>query len=140
RAKRLVRNGSFLLTALYVAVTALTFAMQVPIRGRWLFAMPPVSLLLLVGLWLTSRTARTAAALVASSSFVVSLLVAAAGTLFPYLLPAFPAGSGGISIFDATPSAAALNCALSVTLLGIVAVAIYSPIVWRRMSGKIRVE
>ena len=72
--------------------------------------------------------------------FIATLLIASAGTLFPYLLPAFPPGRGGISIFEAAPSAVALTCAFTVTIGGIVVVAIYGSIVWRRMGGKVRVE
>jgi cytochrome bd-type quinol oxidase subunit 2 len=75
-----------------------------------------------------------------SLAFVATLVTAAAGTLFPYLLPAFPAGRGGISIFSTAPSPVALTCALTVTLGGIVIVGIYTPIVWRRMGGKLRAE
>ena len=75
-----------------------------------------------------------------SCAFVALLLAASAATIFPYLVPGFPARRSGISIFEPAPSAVALTCALVVLLVGIVAVAIYSPIVWRRMGGKIRVE
>ncbi len=75
-----------------------------------------------------------------SSLFIATLLTASAGTIFPYLLPAFPPGRGGISIFAAAPSSVALACALTVTLGGIVIVGAYGPVVWRRMAAKIRVE
>jgi cytochrome bd-type quinol oxidase subunit 2 len=67
-------------------------------------------------------------------------MLASAGTLFPYLLPAFGAEEGGISIFTAAPSSVALSCALSITIGGIVLVSIYGSFVWRRLAGKIRVE
>ena len=140
RAMRITLGGSWLLLVLYLAVTALTLAMHSPMTLSWLFAMPILSVLALVALWWSARKIRAAAAFVASSSFIVTLLAAGAGTLYPFLLPKFPAGHGGVSIFEAAPSAAALSCALTVTLAGVVAVAIYAPIVWRRMAGKVRVE
>jgi cytochrome bd ubiquinol oxidase subunit II len=140
RATRFVRRAAWLLLALYVAVTASTFAMHVPIRATWLFVMPLLSLAALAGLWRSARKGRELGAFVMSSCFVTALLVTSAGTLFPYLIPTFPAGSGGITIFAAAPSATALSCALTVTLLGIVLLAIYAPAVWQRMGGKIRVE
>ncbi len=140
RAMRITLGGSWLVLALYVAVTALTLAMHSPMRASWLLAMPVLSVLALVALWWSARKACAAAAFVTSSSFIVTLLAAAAGTLYPFLLPKFPVGHGGVSIFDAAPSAAALSCALTVTVTGVVAVAIYAPIVWRRMAGKVRVE
>jgi cytochrome bd ubiquinol oxidase subunit II len=140
RAVRVARNGSWLVLALYAAVSAMTFAERVPIRTTWLFAMPVLSLLALFALQWCAQTGRKSGAFLSSSAFIATLLVAAAGTLFPYLLPGFPTGRPGISIYEAAPSTIALTCALSVALAGIVLVAIYTPIVWRRMAGKIRVE
>jgi cytochrome bd ubiquinol oxidase subunit II len=140
RAMRVTRVAWWFVLALYIAVTALTLLMHAPIRAHWLFAMPAISLAALVGAWWSAGAARAAAAFSTSSCFIATLLVAAAGVLFPYLLPSYPAGSGGISIFAAAPSATALACALTVNIGGIVAVAIYSSFVWRRMGGKIRVE
>ncbi|MGA8533886.1 MAG: hypothetical protein WB615_07240, partial [Candidatus Tumulicola sp.] len=75
------------------------------------------------------------------SALIGSLLVEAAGTLYPYLLPAFPAGrGGGISIADAVPSQLALSVALTVTIGGSVIVLAYGSMAWRRMTGKVRVE
>lgn len=140
RAMRLASSGAWITLALYVLVTALTIAMQAPLRALWLLAMPVISCAAVVAIWWNARAKRAAAAFIASSCFIVTLLAASAGTLFPYLLPAFPAGHGGVSIFDAAPSGVALACALTVSVAGIVAVAIYAPIVWRRMGGKVRVE
>jgi cytochrome d ubiquinol oxidase subunit II len=140
RALRLVRNGSWLSLALYAGVTVMTFAQGVPIRASWLYVMPLLSVLTLGALWWCARTGRETAAFVASSCFLAILLVTAAGTLFPYLLPAFPARRGGISIFEAAPSRAALSCALAVTTVGILLVGAYTAVVWRRMAGKISVE
>lgn len=125
---------------LYLGVTALTFAIRAPLGASWLFVMPAISLVTLVDLRRRVARGQAAAAFFESSLFIVTLLTASAGTIFPYLLPAFPQGRGGISIFAAAPSSVALACALTVTIAGIVIVAIYSPLVWRRMGGKIRVE
>jgi cytochrome d ubiquinol oxidase subunit II len=140
RALRIVARGSWLVLILYLAVTALTVSMNAPLRAPWLFAMPLLSLIALAAMWRSARAGRAGAAFVMSSCFIATLLAACAGTIFPYLLPAFPARSSGISIFAAAPSEAALACALTATLIGIAGVAVYAPIVWRRMAGKVRVE
>jgi cytochrome d ubiquinol oxidase subunit II len=140
RATRLLGIGTWAVAALYVVVTALTLATRMPVRAPWLIAMPVISLPLLMFSWWSARNGRPVRAFAATSCFVVSLLVAFAGTIFPYLLPAFPGGRAGISIFSAAPSATALTCALVVNGLGILLVAIYAPIVWRRMGDKVRVE
>jgi cytochrome bd-type quinol oxidase subunit 2 len=102
--------------------------------------MPLLSLAALAGVFWGARSQRPRLAFAMSLAFVATLLTAAAGTLFPYLLPAFPAGHGGISIFSAAPSGVALTCALTVTLGGIFVVGIYTVIVWRRMGGKLHAE
>ena len=83
---------------------------------------------------------RVVTAFVSSCVFIVSLLVEAAGTLYPYLLPAFPPGRGGVSVRDALPSAVALEVALTVTIGGSLAVLVYGSAVWRQLAGKVRLE
>jgi cytochrome d ubiquinol oxidase subunit II len=139
RAMDVVRRGWWLVLALYLAVTALTLAIHAP-SAPWLLALPVLSLIALFATAWNARSGKAARSFATSSCFIATLLVACAATLFPYLLPAFPAGRGGISIFDAAPSRTALACALIVNVAGIVIVAIYSSIVWRQMAGKVRVE
>ena len=139
RAARMVRALWWAVLPLYLSVTVATFAVHGGVAG-WLFAMPLLSLAALAGVRWGARSQRPNRAFAMSLAFVATLLTAAAGTLFPYLLPAFPPGRGGISIFAAAPSAVGLTCALAVTLGGIVIVGIYAPIVWRRMGGKVHAE
>ncbi len=139
RALRVVRSGWWLVLVLYAGVTALTLAMHAPQRA-WLPLLPALSLIALAALAWKARRGEAAAAFAASLSFIATLLAAAAATIFPYLLPAFPASRGGISIFDAAPPASALTCALIVNAGGIALVGIYGSIVWRQMAGKVRVE
>jgi cytochrome d ubiquinol oxidase subunit II len=140
KAMGALRRLWWVVLALYLVVTMLTLRVHAPSGPSWLLAMPVLSLAALGALRWNARKGREALALAASSAFLATLLAAWAGTLFPYLLPSFPAGSGGISIFEAAPSSVALTCALTVTLVGIVLALTYGAIVWRRMGGKIRVE
>jgi cytochrome d ubiquinol oxidase subunit II len=141
RATRLLRGLWWVVLILYAGVTALTFLVHgLPSSSYWLLALPILSLGALVALRASLRSNRPDVGFVMSSGFVATLLVASAGTLFPYLLPAFPPGRGGISVFEAAPSPVALACALSVTVAGSVAVLLYSMAVWRRMAQKVRVE
>jgi cytochrome d ubiquinol oxidase subunit II len=140
KARRQVLSLWWLVLLLYFAVTGLTLRIHAPAGAIWLFTMPVLSLAALGALrWATTK-GRAALAFAMSSSFVATLLVASAATLFPYLLPAYPAGRGGITIFSGAPSRVALTCALTVTIGGIAILLIYGPIVWRRMGGKVRVE
>lgn len=140
RSRRLLLGLWWAVLVLYLAVTALTLAIRAPAAAPWLIAMPVLSLAALAAVRWAAARGRMATAFAMSSFFLVTLLTASAGTIFPYLLPAFPRARGGISIFADAPSAIALACALTVTLAGIAIVAVYGSIVWRRMGGKIRVE
>jgi cytochrome d ubiquinol oxidase subunit II len=142
RASGVVRRGWWYVLALYLGVTGITLAMHSPGRASWLAALPVLSLIALFATAWSARAGAATRAFAMSCCFIATLLVASAGTLFPYLLPAFPAGMGrgGISIFDAAPSAVALACALVVNTAGIIIVGTYSTLVWRAMAGKVRVE
>jgi len=94
----------------------------------------------LVWLLFASLRKRETAAFAASSLWLASLLLQAAVTLYPYLLPALPPGRGGISIFSAAPSPVALGSALVVTIVGLIAVCVYGTLVLRDMAGKLVIE
>jgi cytochrome bd ubiquinol oxidase subunit II len=125
---------------LYVVVTAVTLAVHPPANPSWLVVMPVFSLGALGALRWNAVRGRATAAFVMSALFIATLLVASTGTLFPYLLPAFPPNTGGISIYDASPSRIALACALAITIGGSAIVLCYASLVWRRMAVKVRVE
>jgi cytochrome d ubiquinol oxidase subunit II len=121
----------------YIVVTAGTFATRGVPTFSWVDFVPILSLGSLAVLRAAAARNNERAVFGASSAFIATLLVAAAGTLFPYLLPSFPAGHG-LSIFDASPSPVALGSALGVTIVGTVAVLLYSAIVLRKLAGKVR--
>ena len=99
-----------------------------------------VALAALIAMRAFHRRALTVATFAASCAFIVALLIAAASSMFPYLLPGYPLGSGGLSIYDAVPSALSLACALAVTIGGGVAVVAYGTVVASKMGGKVRVD
>jgi cytochrome d ubiquinol oxidase subunit II len=76
----------------------------------------------------------------ASSGFLLAMMAAAATSMYPFILRAYPPGSGGLSIDAAVPSPVALTTALVVTIGGGVVVAAYGTAVFRRMAGKLHVE
>ncbi len=124
---------------LYVAVSAATLAER-GIGFSWIDLIPLLSLASLVALLFLSLNKREQGAFAASSVFLASLLVQAAVTLYPYLLPGLPPRQGGISIFDASPGPIALASALTVTIVGLVAVVIYGTLVMRQMEEKLVIE
>jgi cytochrome bd-type quinol oxidase subunit 2 len=102
--------------------------------------LPLFSLASLLAMKACIASKRDAGAFIASCAFIATLLIEAAATLFPYLLPARPLGQGGISIFDAQPGPVALVTAIVSTLAGLCAVIVYGSFAARRMLGKLHVD
>jgi len=140
RALALAGRLWWLVLALYVGTSAATIAVRGTPPAVWLYVVPAMSLASLIALRVALVRRRNGVAFTASSLFLASLLLETAGTLYPYLLPAYPPGHGGVSIADASPSPLALTVGLSVSIGGIVAVLIYASAVWRILAAKISVE
>ncbi len=139
RARWLVPRVWAAVLVLYIAVTGATVAER-GIGLSWIDVIPLLSFVALGWLLFASLTKREYSAFAASSLFVASLLLQAAVTMYPYLIPGLPPSSGGISIFDAAPSPVALASALTVTIVGLIAVVIYGTLVLRQMAGKLAIE
>ncbi|MGB6985377.1 MAG: cytochrome d ubiquinol oxidase subunit II [Candidatus Aquilonibacter sp.] len=139
RARRLIPRLWPAVLVLYVAVSGATI-FERGIGLTWIDVIPLLSIASLAWLLLASLAKRERSAFAASSLFVASLLLQAAVTMYPYLLPSLPPSRGGISIFDAAPSPVALSSALAVTIVGVVAVVIYGTLVLRQMAGKVVIE
>jgi cytochrome d ubiquinol oxidase subunit II len=131
---------------LYLIVTIWTAALRAPAAGGmgnvmlhvgWLAVLPVLGLAALAGAFVSARRHNGGATFGASCLFIVTLLAAAAGTMYPYIIPAFPAGAGGLSIFAASPSPPALYSALVVTIVGSIGVLTYATIVFRRFGLKL---
>lgn len=75
-----------------------------------------------------------ARAFIASSCFLAGLLLAAAGTIFPYLLPGFPDPRTGLDIYRAASPPAAMTTALVVTISGLVLLAVYRSFLARKLT------
>ena len=124
---------------LYLAVSAMTFVTRgMPSGVNAIFVMPALSLAALIACWYFARAGAARRAFAASSVFVASLVATAAWTMFPYLLPAYPAGHGGLSIYAAAPSPVALFSALAVIVIGIAGVILYATFVLGKMLPKTR--
>jgi cytochrome d ubiquinol oxidase subunit II len=121
---------------LFIGVTAGTFVVH-PIPG-WVMALGAVAAAGLIAARVAFARHAELPAFLASSLFLAALIAAAASTIFPYLIPAFPAwNAGGLSVLEAAPSPVALASALGVSIFGMIAVLIYGGVVWRMLSGKV---
>jgi len=145
RAARLAIPLWWAVLIAYIIVTFTTFTMQ-PIAAmlptaNYSAAVAAMLIVFSLAALVTSRIAvdRNApqVAFVASCIFLGMLLIAAAATLYPYLLPSFPRGNG-ISIFDASPGPTTSVTALVAIVLGLCIMLGYSAITLPRLLGKIR--
>jgi cytochrome bd ubiquinol oxidase subunit II len=139
RTRALVSRLWAVALVLYVIVSLSTIAER-GIVPSWVDAIPVLSLGTLIWALVAARGNRDGTAFAASSLWLASLVLQAAATIYPYLLPNLPPGRGGISIFDAAPSPVALASALTVTIVGLAAVVVYGTLVLRRLAGKVIVE
>jgi cytochrome d ubiquinol oxidase subunit II len=143
RAHRMALRLWPALVALYLLVTIATFAVQPRIFDRGIAGIAGIVLvptLALAALVMTRREilhGRAFRAFLGSSAFIAIQLIAAAATMYPYLLLAYPAGTGGLTIDAAKPSATALATIIPIILAGLLIVVIYTSFVVRRMEGKI---
>jgi cytochrome d ubiquinol oxidase subunit II len=124
RAAALIRRIWLPTLAAYIAVTGLTVAVRGGHTGVSI-VLPVISLAALGMLLRFSTVRRVRAAFAASSVFVLSLIGTAAVTLYPYIVPAFPAGTGGLSIYDQAASPFTLGAFLIVAIAGLAAVIVY---------------
>jgi cytochrome bd ubiquinol oxidase subunit II len=138
RARAFAARIWFVVLALFVTVTAATFVVHAPLTA-WAYALGALGLAALIASRFALGRAAELQAFLTSSAFLGFLIAAAASTLYPYLIPAFPATiPRGISIDDGGPPGDALATALGVVVAGMAGVLIYGGIVWRMLAGKVR--
>jgi len=115
----------------YAGITAATMIVHpVHISALWLAPCLGVASLI------AARFARSPAlCLTATSVFLLALMVSAAGTLYPYLLPSFPIGSGGLDIAAAS-TPASLPSAFVAIAIGLGAVLLYATLAARRVLSR----
>ncbi len=125
----------WIVLALYVVVTFFTLAVRPVVFARpWLALIALVSLAAFVFLRVRVSRESRVAPFVCSTVFIAGLLVAAAATIYPYLLPDF-AGNGGLTIYAASASPHAMAWGIWVSLVGVVLVGTYTIFVVRRLNA-----
>ena len=121
---------------LYLFVTVQTYFAHHSSIQSW----PITALLLLntliafVWLLLTLQQHNARYAFRASSYAIGSMFVAGAQTLYPYLLPRYPFGTSGLTIFMASPPAASIGIIAALITIGIVAMSVYRYVVVRHFA------
>lgn len=115
---------------LFVVMTWATASSHPSLHEPILWIAPAVAAASLVAAALT-RDARIAFA--ATSIFLLALIGAAAETVFPFLLPAFPFGSGGLSAYNSAPSQYSLSTGFAAFAAGLGATVVYATLAARRL-------
>jgi cytochrome d ubiquinol oxidase subunit II len=143
RSRRLVRRTLVVVAVVLVVVTAATGRTQPALfasftRRAWAWPLPLVAAGALALVWRFSSTARDRAAFLASSAFVVVLLVATAASLYPVILR-----STIDARFDVTAAGAATgHHALAVGLIwwipALALAVFYFVYLFRSFAGKVR--
>lgn len=139
RCTALARRLWWAVVVLFVVITGGTFAIY---HGADLH--PILSGLLtlasLAALAALRRSfARPRRAFFASSAFLALVMTAAAATLFPYLIPNYPRGTGGLTVYAAGPgSSAALASLLGIVVVALVALLVYRALVAARVTRPVR--
>lgn len=138
RARTLALRLWFAALPVYALVSLLTVVDR-GVTPSLALAIPVLTLAAFAWMYVALKRGMERATFAASSAWIASLMLQAAATLYPDLLPSSNPSIPGLSIFDASPSPGALASALTVTLLGLVAVAIYGAFVTRQLAGKVSV-
>jgi cytochrome d ubiquinol oxidase subunit II len=143
RALRFIAPVWWLVTGVYLAVTAATIAQHRHDLASAPFATiaSAFALAALVVVGRSARLGRARPAFWASVAFLAGLLAAAAATMYPYLLRPFPGAMGsGLTIFQASPPAATLATSVFVASIGLIAVIAYSVFIRRRLLATVTVR
>jgi cytochrome d ubiquinol oxidase subunit II len=137
RARKLLGRLIPLEFFLYVVTTVATaFTVSTNVQ-LWWGVFPLISLLALGAVLICTGGANPRGAFLASSAYLVSLLAAAAATMYPFLLPGFPNRAQGLSIDASAPSPVAITSALIAIVTGVCVVIAYRTAVGRAMHRHI---
>lgn len=142
RCRQVAARTWLAVAILVVAITGLSFWIQPQLAASfsarpWGYAFPAAALLALalVRLWAPRRTT---APFLASSAFIVAMLVSAAFGLYPYLLVSRGDPQFGLTIGNAAAAGYGLRVGLWWFIPGIALVIGYFVFIYRRFSGKVR--
>ncbi len=140
RARVMLPRLWILTLVLFVAVTIATFLTRSDaLSNPWLYALGILAAGAFAAVFISAVRRAELATFLSSSAFIALLLGVTVATMYPNLLRGFPDGRGSLSIFDASPSPAALVSALGVSIAGMAIVVVYTTLLWRKLAGKVRV-
>ncbi len=115
----------------YAGITAATIIVH-PVHSAALWLAPCLGVACLIAVRFVPSAAFC---LAATSGLLLALMISAAGTLYPYLLPSFPIGSGGLDIASAS-TPASLPSAFIAVAIGVGAALLYATLAARRILSR----
>lgn len=121
----------------YAIVTAITFGMHLSGASGAASASGLGALIAVAGLIalrLSLVRSRRHVAFLASSAFLAGMLLSAAATIFPYLLPGYPQRQSGLDIYGSAAPRYSLVTAIVASLIGLILLAAYRTFITRRLS------
>lgn len=121
----------------YALVTVITFGMHLSrttgaASATTLGAV--IAIAGLIALRLALARSRRQAAFLASSAFLAGMLISAAATIFPYLLPGYPERQTGLDIYRTAAPRTSMITALVAAIIGLVLLTGYRTFITRRLS------
>ena len=130
RARYAANVSWYAVVVLYLLVTAITLRLH-PLNGSVALLIAP---LVALASLIAARIARQPAhVFTATCVFLVALIASAAESLFPYLLPAFPIGTGGLDIYNGASGEISVTTGFTVACIGCGAALIYGTIAARKL-------
>jgi cytochrome bd ubiquinol oxidase subunit II len=147
--RRRALNGVFMswwgLTGMTIVTTGVTFGVQPHIPARlqqepWGYLFPMLAIAGLVGIRWYSQKARELEAFLASCLYLVGMLTSVAFGVYPFVLPSNTDQTLGLTIRNAAASTYGLRIGLVWWIVGILLVSGYFIFIYRRFSGKLKLE
>ena len=145
RARRVTSVAWVGVTAMTIIVTALTVQVQPQVSVNLAnhvqgYVLPALAFGGLLAIWGCQRARRDVEAFLASCAYILAMLASAAFGVFPYLLPARPDPSLGLTIQNAATGSYGLKVALAWWIPGMVLTVGYFVLTYRHFAGKSRVD
>ncbi len=130
RAQKAFPSLWVLTLILLIIVTVLTLRLRAVSVSPALLLAPAAALISLV---MARFLPRADLRFSCTTVFLFAVMACAAQTLYPYLLPAFPLGTGGLTIFNSAPAGASISTAFTAGVIGIGAALVYATLAARRI-------
>ncbi len=145
RAKKVINAGWIPLLVLTGALTAASFIVQphIPVRMSsqpWAYLFPLLAAAGLVGIKFFTGQGKELHAFLSSAVLLAGLLLSAAVSLYPNVLPAIDNPANSLTVFNSAAPAYSLKVALVWWIPGMILVALYTAFVYRKFAGKVRLD